>query len=83
MYKEGDYDNPMYFKSLYPALRKTGISVCALRNACEKTNEMITRRKFGPVNNEVFWSGSCLNAFQSPEINIYPTGINITIPERN
>ena len=39
MHKEGDYNNPMYFKSLYPASRKTGISVCVLRNACEKTNE--------------------------------------------
>ena len=66
MHKEGDHDNPMYFKSLYPASRKTGISVCALRNACEKTNEMITRRKFGPVKYEVFWSGSCSKCIPKP-----------------
>ena len=41
MFKDGDYKNPMLFTSLYTAARKTGISIHALRNACEKANPMI------------------------------------------
>ena len=36
---------PMTFTSLYMALKVTGISNNALRNACEKNNKKITRRK--------------------------------------
>ena len=35
----------MNFTSLYMASKKTGISINALRNACEKSNKKITRRK--------------------------------------
>ena len=33
MYPENDYDNPLHFVSFYRAWKKTGISICALRNA--------------------------------------------------
>ena len=36
---------PMTFTSLYVASKVTGVSDCALRNACEKTNKKITQRK--------------------------------------
>ena len=36
---------PMTFTSLYKASKVTGISNSALRNACEKNNKVITRRK--------------------------------------
>ena len=41
MNKEGNDENIMHFRSLYAAARKTGILICALRNACEKANGMI------------------------------------------
>ena len=36
---------PKTFTSLYGASKVTGISNNALRNACEKNNKVITRRK--------------------------------------
>ena len=36
---------PMTFTSLHVASKVTGISDCALRNACEKTNKKVAKRK--------------------------------------
>ena len=63
MNEEDDEDIFLEFRSLYTATRKTGISICALRNACEKTNETITRRKFEPIKYEIIWDGLCKNCF--------------------
>ena len=38
----GNDDESLQFVSLYWASKVTGISICALRNACEKTNPTIT-----------------------------------------
>ena len=38
----GNDDESLQFVSLYRALKVTGSSICTLRNACEKTNLMIT-----------------------------------------
>ena len=37
-----NYEKPLTFVSLYQASKKTGISICALRNACKKANMTIT-----------------------------------------
>ena len=56
----GEHEHLMQFSSLYEAAKVTGISICALRNACEKTNKTITRRRNGPIKYEIWWAGSCL-----------------------
>ena len=38
----GNSDESLQFVSLYRASKKTGISICALRNACKKANLTIT-----------------------------------------
>ena len=38
----GNSDESLQFVSLYQASKKTGISICALRNACKKANLTIT-----------------------------------------
>ena len=47
------------FESIYRASKETGISICALRSACEKANTTIMRRKdkqtFG-----LTWPGKCV-----------------------
>ena len=45
--------------SLYQASKVTGISICALRNACEKTNLTIMQRKRGVQKFEVYWARVC------------------------
>ena len=65
MIEEGDKDILSESRSLYTASRKTGISICALRNACEKTNRMITRRKHSPVKYEISWDGLCDKCFHT------------------
>ena len=50
---------PMTFTSLYVALKITGISDCALRNACEKTNEKATKRKGEFTRYKIDWFGVC------------------------
>ena len=66
MHEEGDNEPITQFRSLYTAARKTGISISALRNAFKKTNEGITRIKFGPVRYEIGWSGSCSKCIPFP-----------------
>ena len=58
MIEEGDKDILLESRSLHTAARKTGISICALRNTCEKTNRMITRRKHSSVKiqNQLGWA---------------------------
>ena len=56
--REND-DESLQFVSLYWASKVTGISICALKNACEKTNLMITRRKGGVQKFEVYWARVC------------------------
>ena len=46
---------PMTFTSLYAASKVTGISNNALRNACDKNNEKITRRKGKFVRYKIEW----------------------------
>ena len=45
----------MTFTSLYAASKVTGISDCALTNACEKTNKKITRRKGEFARYKIDW----------------------------
>ena len=46
----GNDDESLQFVSIYRASKKTGISICTLRNACKKVNPIITRRKGGIKN---------------------------------
>ena len=55
----GNDDESLQFVSLSRAWKVTGISICAPRNACEKTNPTITRRKRGIQKFEVDWSIVC------------------------
>ena len=43
--REDVKEAPMSFTSFYMASKETGISINALRNACEKNNKKITQRK--------------------------------------
>ena len=55
-----DYDKPSHFVSLYRASKVTGISICALRNACKKANLTITRRSGGFVEKfQVYLASVC------------------------
>ena len=45
--------------SIRQASRETGISVCALRNACSKANTSIMKRKEGMQMYRLFWPGKC------------------------
>ena len=42
LYPGGNYDRPLTFISLYRASKKTGISICVLRNVCSKANMKTT-----------------------------------------
>ena len=45
----------LQFGSIYQASKKTGISICALRNACKKVNLTFTKQKGGrPQKFEVY-----------------------------
>ena len=46
---------PKTFTSLYAASKVTGVSNNALRNACEKNNKVITRRKGEFAKYEIEW----------------------------
>ena len=59
MEREDIKKDPVTFTSLYVALKVTGISECALRNACERTNKKVTRRKDGFARYEIEWYGIC------------------------
>ena len=62
MYPGNDYDKPSHFISLYQASKVTGISICALRNACNKANLTITRQSGGFVEKfEVYWASTCFD----------------------
>ena len=50
---------PKTFTSLYQASKVTGISNNALRNACEKNNKVITRRKGEFAKYEIEWFYIC------------------------
>ena len=53
---------PKTFTSLCTASKVTGISNNALRNACEKNNKVITRRKREFAKYEIEWFYICQNA---------------------
>ena len=57
---------PMTFTSLYAASKVTGISNNALRNACEKNNKKITRRKGEFARYEIKWYNICRQCVPSP-----------------
>ena len=55
----GNDNESLQFVSLYRASKKTGISICALRNACKKENLTITQQKGGTQMFKVYWSPVC------------------------
>ena len=57
---------PMTFTSLYQASKVTGISNNALRNACEKNNKVITRKKGEFAKYEIEWFHICRQCDPSP-----------------
>ena len=57
---------PMTFTSLYQASKVTGISNNALRNACEKNNKVITRRKGEFARYQLDWFNICHQCDPSP-----------------
>ena len=59
--REGDYERFLHFVSIYRASKKTGISICTLRNACKKANLTITQRKGEVQKFEVRWATTCFN----------------------
>ena len=62
MYRGNDYERPLQFVSIYQASKVTGISICALRNACKKVNMMIMRRSGSFVEKfEIYWASTCFN----------------------
>ena len=56
----------MTFTSLYAASKVTGISNNALRNACEKNNKVITRRKGESARFQLDWFYVCGKCDPSP-----------------
>ena len=56
----------MTFTSLYLASKVTGISDCALRNAFEKTNKKVTKRKGEFARYKIDWFGVCHRCDPSP-----------------
>ena len=59
-------EGPMTFTSLYAALKITGISDCALRNACKKTNKKVTKRQGEFAKYKINWFGVCRQCDPSP-----------------
>ena len=59
MEREDIKGGPMTFTSLYAASKVTGISDCALKNACEKTNKKITQRKGESARYKISWFNIC------------------------
>ena len=57
---------PMNFTSLYQASKVTGISNNALRNACDKNNKVITRRKGEFARYQIDWFKICHQCDPSP-----------------
>ena len=47
------------FTSIHQASRETGISICALKNACCKVNTSIMKRKEGMQTYRFFQPGKC------------------------
>ena len=62
----GPLQGPMTFTSLYAASKVTGISNNALRNACEKNNKKITRRKGEFARYQINWFHICRLCHPSP-----------------
>ena len=57
---------PMTFTSPYAASKVTGISNNTLRNACEKNNKVITRRKGEFAKYKIEWYNICHQCDPSP-----------------
>ena len=57
---------PMTFTSLYAASKVTRISNNAMRNACDKNNEKITRRKGEFARYKIEWYNICRRCDPSP-----------------
>ena len=57
---------PKTFTSLYMASKVTGISNNALRNACEKNNKVMTRRKGEFTRYKIEWFHICHQCDPSP-----------------
>ena len=68
MEREDIKEGPMTFTSLYVASKITGISDCALRNACKKTNKKVTKRKGEFARYKIDWFGVCRQCDPSPPI---------------
>ena len=63
---QGFDEESLQFVSIYRASKKTGISICTLRNACNKANLTITHRKGGVVQKfEDYWSTICRGCSKS------------------
>ena len=74
--RRNDYES-FQFVSIYRASKVTGISICALRNACKKANMMITRTSGGFVEKfEVYWVGVCFDCCPKPKRNFYGRSLN-------
>ena len=58
--------SPMTFTSLYAASKVMGISNNALRNACEKNNKKITRKKGEFARYQIDWFHICCQCDLSP-----------------
>ena len=56
----------MAFTSLHVASKITGISDCVLRNACEKTNKKVTKRKGEFARYKIDWFNICRQCDPSP-----------------
>ena len=66
MKREDIKEAPVTFTSLYTASKVTGISNNALRNACEKNNKKITRRKGEFARYKIGWFTICCQCDPSP-----------------
>ena len=62
----GPQRGPITFTSLYLASKVTGISINALRNACEKNNKVITQRKGEFARYQLDWFYICRKCDPSP-----------------
>ena len=72
---------PMTFTSLYVASKITGISRCALRNACEKTNKKVTKRKGEFARYKINWFGLCHQCDPSPSKKCNGVGEGYVVPK--
>ena len=57
---EGFDSDFLQFRNINQTFRATGLSYCALKNACEKGNMKITRCKDEKIVH-LFWPGKCVH----------------------